>query len=58
MDIMQQEKMGPSDFKKQIDQLKAAGKLPSLSELTDAVSEIRKDYRPKILKAREQGEQE
>ena len=48
-------KVGPSDFKAEAERLHAAGKLPSLEELLGAVGETRKEYAPKILKARKEG---
>jgi hypothetical protein len=56
MDIMDQEKMGPTEFQKELGKLKSGGKMPSLDDVLGAVSETRKAYRPRILKAREQGE--
>jgi hypothetical protein len=45
-------KMGPTQFKAEVERLKAAGKLPSLEELLSAVAETRVEYREKILAAR------
>jgi hypothetical protein len=44
--------MGPTQFKAEVERLKAAGKLPSLEELLSAVAETRVEYREKILAAR------
>lgn len=53
---MSEPKVGPSDFQAEVERLHAAGKLPRLEELLEAVGETRKKYAPKILKAREEGE--
>jgi len=45
-------KVGPSDFQKEVERLKAAGKLPSLETLLAAIAETRAEYREKILAAR------
>lgn len=49
---MSETKVGPTDFKAEVEKLHAAGKLPSLEELLSTVHETRKEYAPKILKAR------
>jgi hypothetical protein len=49
---MIEKKVGPSDFQAEIERLKAAGKLPSLEEVLDAVADARQKFAPKILKAR------
>jgi hypothetical protein len=49
---MSKPKLGPSDFQKEVERLKAEGKFPSLEELLAAISETREIYRPKILAAR------
>ena len=51
-------KMGPTEFQAEIERLKAAGLLPSLEDVLTAVGDVRKEYSPQILKAREQGEDE
>jgi hypothetical protein len=51
-------KIGPTEFQAEVERLHAAGKLPSLEEVLGAVAGIRKEYRPQILKAREEGEDE
>jgi hypothetical protein len=53
---MSEKKLGPSDFQAEIQRLQAAGKLPQLHELLGAVADTRKEYAPKILDARKQGE--
>jgi hypothetical protein len=53
---MSEQKVGPTDFKAEAERLHAAGKLPSLEELLSAVHGVRKEYAPKILKARGEGE--
>lgn len=50
-----EKKLGPSDFKAEVERLHAAGKLPQLHELLGAVAEARKEFAPKILKARHEG---
>ena len=42
----------PSDFAAEIERLKAAGKLPSLDQVLDAVAESREKYAAKIADAR------
>lgn len=51
-------KIGPSDFKAEAERLHAAGKLPKLEDLLDAVADTRKEYAPKILDARKQKEED
>ena len=45
-------KLGPSDFRKEVERLKAEQKMPTLEELLEVIGEVRKEYRPKILAAR------
>jgi hypothetical protein len=52
---MSEPKVGPTEFQAEVQRLHAAGKLPKLEELLAAVAETRKEYAPKILKAREEG---
>jgi hypothetical protein len=52
---MSEPKVGPTEFQAEAQRLHTAGKLPSLEELLSAVGETRKEYAPKILKAREGG---
>lgn len=51
---MAEKKVGPSDFKVEVERLRAAGKLPSLEEVLNAVADARQKFASKILKAREQ----
>jgi hypothetical protein len=44
--------LGPSDFEKEVERLKAEQKMPTLEELLEVIGEVRKEYRPKILAAR------
>lgn len=55
---MSDKKIGPSDFKAEAERLHAAGKLPPLEDVLSAVAGVRKEYAPKILKARSQGQDE
>jgi len=54
---MSQPKMGPTEFKAEVERLHAAGKLPSVEEILAAVADVRKEYAPKILDARKLGDQ-
>jgi len=47
-------KITASDLRKQADELIAAGKMPSLGTVLQAVAETRKKFVPKILKARKE----
>ena len=49
---MSEPKLGPSDFQKEVERLKAAGQMPSLERLLEVIGEIRKEYVPQILAAR------
>ena len=49
---MNEPKIGPSQFKAEIERLKREGKFPSLEEVLGAVAETRAEYRDKILAAR------
>jgi len=49
---MLEPKMGPTQFKREVERLKAAGKMPSLEEVLAAVAEMRARYRERILAAR------
>ncbi len=53
---MSEPKFGPSDFQREVERLKAAGKFPSLEELLAAVAETRAEFVPKILAARRGGQ--
>jgi hypothetical protein len=50
---MSEKKVGPSDFAAEVEKLRAAGKLPSLEEVLDAVADARQKFAPKILEARQ-----
>jgi len=54
---MSEQKVGPTDFQKEVERLHAAGKLPKLEDLLSAVGDVRKEYAPKILASRKQGEE-
>jgi hypothetical protein len=45
-------KITPSDLKKQAEELHAAGKLPSLEDVLQAVAGVREKYQGQILEAR------
>ena len=49
---MREPKMGPTQFKTEVERLKAAGKMPSLEEVLSAVANVRAEFVPKILAAR------
>ena len=49
---MSEPKVGPSDFQKEVERLKAAGQMPSLERLLEVIAETRAEYREKILAAR------
>ena len=51
---MSEKKFGPSDFQAEVERLRAAGKLPTLEQVLDAVAETRRKYADKIRKARHQ----
>lgn len=53
---MNEKKVGPTEFKAEAERLHAAGKLPKLEDLLDAVAETRKEYAQKILDARKGGD--
>lgn len=53
----QEKKMGPTEMKAEVERLHAAGSLPKLEDVLHAVGETRKEYAPKILDARKQGEE-
>jgi hypothetical protein len=54
---MSNKKIGPSDFKAEVERLHAAGKLPKLEDLLNAVADTRKEYAPQILAARKSNEE-
>jgi hypothetical protein len=49
---MSEPKIGPTQFKAEVERLKAEGKFPSLEELLAAIAETPKVYVPLILAAR------
>ena len=49
---MREPKMGPTQFKTEVERLKAAGKMPSLEEVLAAIAKVRAEFAPKILAAR------
>lgn len=46
---MTEKKLGPSDFRGEVERRRAAGTLPTLEEVLDAVADVRKKNAPKIL---------
>ena len=53
---MSELRLGPSDFKAEIERMIRAGTIPSLEEVLNAVSEARDKFAEKILEARKLGE--
>jgi hypothetical protein len=51
--LKKEPKLGPSDFQEEVERLKAEQKMPTLEELLEVIGEVRKEYRPKILAARQ-----
>jgi hypothetical protein len=49
---LKEHKRGPTQFQRDVKQLKAAGKLPTLDQLLEAVAETRAEYRSTIIAAR------
>ena len=49
---MREPKMGQTQFKAEMEHLKAAGKMPSLEEVLAAVAKVRAEFVTKILAAR------
>jgi len=54
---MAEKKFTVSDLKAEAERLHAAGQMPSLEDVLGAVSEAREKYAPKIIQARESGEE-
>jgi hypothetical protein len=50
--LKKEPKLSPSDFQEEVERLKTEQKMPTLEELLEAIGEVRKEYRPKILAAR------
>jgi len=46
------EKIGPTQFKAEVERLQREGRMPSLEAVLQAVAEARAEYREKILAAR------
>jgi 50S ribosomal subunit-associated GTPase HflX len=46
------EKMGPTQYKVEVERLQAEDKMPTLEQVLAAITEIRAEYREKILAAR------
>jgi hypothetical protein len=53
---MADKKMGPTEMQEEVERLRAAGLLPALEDILDAVGEARKKYAKPILEARKKGE--
>ncbi len=53
---MSEPKMGPTEYKAEIERLQREGKMPTLEQVLAAVAEVRQEYVPKILAARKKGE--
>jgi hypothetical protein len=49
---MSEKKVGPTQFRAEVERLKAEGRMPSLEAVLQAVAETRAEYRDKILAAR------
>jgi hypothetical protein len=49
---MREPKMGPTQFKAEVERLKAPGKMPRLEEVLAVVAKVRAEFAPKILAAR------
>ena len=52
MEGMSEPKMGPTQYKAEIERLQREGKMPSLEAVLAAVAETRAEYRERILAAR------
>jgi hypothetical protein len=48
----QSEKVGPTQFKQEVQRLQSEGRFPSLETLLAAIAETRAEFVPKILAAR------
>jgi hypothetical protein len=49
---MSEPKIGPTQFKLEVEKLQREGRMPSLEAVLQAVAEARAEYREKILAAR------
>ena len=45
-------KLGPTQFKSEVERLRADGRMPALPELLDVIAKVRAEFAPKILAAR------
>jgi len=45
-------RLGPTQFRSEIERLQRDGRMPTLPELLDVIAEVRTEYRRKILEAR------
>jgi hypothetical protein len=50
---MDKKKVGPTDFRAEVERLQAAGKFPTLDEVLNAVADARKKFASNILEARQ-----
>ena len=49
---MSEPKVGPTDFRKEVEKLQREGRMPTLEAVLEAVASARTEYRDKILAAR------
>ena len=49
---MSEPKLGPTQFKLEVEKLQREGRMPTLDQLLQAIGETRAEYREKILAAR------
>ncbi len=49
---MNEKKLGPTQFKAEVEKLQREGRFPSLEDLLEAIASTRAEYREKILAAR------
>ena len=49
---MSEPKLGPTQFKLEVERLQREGRMPTLEQVLAAVAETRAEYREKILAAR------
>jgi len=52
---MSEPKLGPTQFKLEVEKLQREGRMPTLDQLLRAIAEVRETYRLKILAARKKG---
>ena len=48
---MSEPKIGPTQFKAEVEKLQREGRMPTLEQLHAAIAEVRAEYAPKILAA-------